>query len=566
MASTPTQAPFKFMEGGGELGALIRSYNWASTSIGTPDQWPQSLRTTLSIVLNSHFPMFLWWGKDMIQFYNDAYRPSLGKEGKHPLAVGQKGEECWPEIWHIIKPQIDQVWAGGATWNEDLLVPIYRNGAIEDVYWTFSYSPVKDEAGKVGGILVVCHETTEKRQAGMQIEIAESRYRQLIESLPVAIFTIDASGFINLYNKAAAELWGREPHIGKDKWNGAHKIFLTDGTPIAHENGPMAKALRENREISLEMLIQQPDGKMKHVIAHPEPMHDHEGNVTGAMNVLIDITGLKEAEHALRASEELLEKRVNERTAEIKSANFNLQRTNAELEQFAYITSHDLQEPLRKIRTFTEMLEASLGSISSKSKGYLDKITASSTRMRKLIKDVLHYSRLITPDQLFTRVDLHAVIWQVIDDFELTIREKDVKINVQQLPVIEANPLQINQLFSNLLSNALKFNTSEAPEITISATLLDAGIQPLPEGLNPSLSYYLIEFKDNGIGFDQQYAEQIFTIFQRLHTKQEYAGTGIGLALCKKIVLNHHGSITAHSENGEGSVFRIILPVKQLQL
>ncbi|MRG47910.1 PAS domain-containing protein [Chitinophaga sp. SYP-B3965] len=565
MTSTPTYASFKFMEGGGELGALIRNYDWASTSIGTPDQWPQSLRTALSIVLNSRFPMFLWWGPDMIQFYNDAYRPSLGIEGKHPAAVGQKGEDCWPEIWHIIKPQIDQVWAGESTWNEDLLVPIYRNGSIEDMYWTFSYSPVKDEEGQVGGILVVCHETTEKRKQGIKIEIAEANYRQLVESLPVAVFTIDANGFINLYNNAARELWGREPAIGKDKWNGSYKMFLTDGTPIAHENGPMAKALRENRDINLEMLIQQPDGKMKHVIAYPEPLHDHEGYVTGAMNVMIDITELKEAEHALRASEELLEKRVHERTAEIKSANFNLQRSNSELEQFAYITSHDLQEPLRKIRTFTEMLESSLGSISSKSKGYLDKIAASSTRMRRLIKDVLHYSRLIAPEETFTRVDLHAVIWQVVDDFELLIREKNAKINIQQLPVIEANPLQINQLFSNLISNALKFNTRDEPAINITVTMLDMDAQ-LPEGLNPSLSYCLIEFKDNGIGFDQQYAEQIFTIFQRLHTKHEYAGTGIGLALCRKIVLNHHGSITAHSENGEGATFRIILPLKQFQL
>lgn len=419
MTPIPTYTSFRFMEGGGELGELIRNYNWASTSIGPPDQWPQSLRTTLSIVLNSRFPMFLWWGPDMIQFYNDAYRPSLGIEGKHPTAVGQKGEDCWPEIWPIIKPLTDQVWAGESTWNEDMLVPIYRNGRIEDMYWTFSYSPVKDETGKVGGILVVCHETTEKR--------------------------------------------------------------------------------------------------------------------------------------------------VQERTAEIKSANFNLQRSNAELEQFAYITSHDLQEPLRKIRTFTEMLEASLGSISSKSKGYLDKIAASSTRMRKLIKDILHYSRLIAPNETFTRVDLHAVIWQVVDDFELMIREKNAKINIQQLPVIEANPLQINQLFSNLISNALKFNTGDEPVIDVTVTMLDKDAQ-LPEGLNPSLSYCLIEFRDNGIGFDQQYAEQIFTIFQRLHTKHEYAGTGIGLALCRKIVLNHHGSINAYSENGEGATFRITLPLKQLQL
>lgn len=554
------------MEDGGELGALIRGYDWSSTSIGTPDQWPQSLRTTLSIILNSRFPMFLWWGPDMIQFYNDAYRPSLGISGKHPTAVGQKAVDCWPEIWHIIKPQIDEVWAGGATWNEDLLVPIYRNGAIEDMYWTFSYSPVKDEAGKVGGVLVVCHETTEKRKTGIKIEIAETRYRQLIEGLPVAIFTVDENGFINLYNKAAVELWGREPDIGKDKWNGAYKIFLTDGTPIAHENGPMAKALREDRNINLEMLVQQPDGTMKHVMAYPEPMHDHEGQVTGAMNVLIDITELKTAEHALRASEELLEKRVHERTAEIKSANYNLQRSNAELEQFAYIASHDLQEPLRKIRTFTEMLESNLGSISTKSKNYLDKIAASATRMRGLIKDVLHYSRLIAPADTFTHVDLNKIIWQVVDDFELLINEKNAKINVQQLPVIEANPLQINQLFSNLISNALKFNAKDEPVISISTTLLDNTKDELPEGLNPSLAYCLLEFKDNGIGFDQQYADQIFTIFQRLHTKHEYAGTGIGLALCKKIVLNHHGSITAHSVTGEGATFHIILPLKQLHV
>lgn len=554
------------MEGGGELGALIRSYDWASTSIGTPDQWPQSLRTTLSIVLASRFPMFLWWGEDMIQFYNDAYRPSLGINGKHPTAVGQKGVDCWPEIWPIIKPLIDQVWAGEATWHEDMLIPIYRNGTLEDVYWTFSYSPVKDESGNVGGVLVVCHETTEKTQAGKKIELAESRYRQLIEGLPVAVFTIDTNGFINLYNKAAVELWGREPAIGKDKFNGAYKIFLTDGTPIAHENGPMAKALRENRNINLEMLIQQPDGTMKHVMAYPEPIHDDAGAVTGAMNVLIDITELKAAEHALRASEELLEKRVHERTAEIKSANFNLQRSNAELEQFAYIASHDLQEPLRKIRTFTEMLEGSLGSISTKSKGYLDKIAASSSRMRRLIKDVLHYSRLIAPEESFTQVDLNAVIWQVIDDFELLIQEKNAKVNVQRLPIIEANSLQINQLFSNLISNALKFNPGNEPKISISTTMLDKIKNELPEGLNPALSYCMIEFKDNGIGFDQQYAEQIFTIFQRLHTKHEYAGTGIGLALCKKIVVNHHGSIKASSLTGKGATFQIILPLKQLQL
>ncbi len=131
----------KFLSGGGEMGALMRAYNWESSPVGSTNQWPQSLLTTLGILLNSKFPMFLFWGPHHVCFYNDAYRPSLGNEGKHPGILGKKGEEVWPDIWHTIKPLIDQVMAGGeATWIEDQLIPIFRNGKMEDVYWTFSYS------------------------------------------------------------------------------------------------------------------------------------------------------------------------------------------------------------------------------------------------------------------------------------------------------------------------------------------------------------------------------------------------------------------------------------------
>ncbi len=152
----------KFLEGGGEMGAITRAYNWADSALGEPKTWPQSLRTAVSIILNSKFPMFLWWGSELIQFYNDAYRPSLGNNGKHP-AVGQRGVDCWPEIWPVIKPLIDQVLSGGeGTWSEDQLIPIYRNGELEDVYWTFSYSAVAGETGKPEGVFVTCAETTEK--------------------------------------------------------------------------------------------------------------------------------------------------------------------------------------------------------------------------------------------------------------------------------------------------------------------------------------------------------------------------------------------------------------------
>lgn len=136
----------------GEMGQLTRAFDWSKTSLGTVDTWPQSLQTTLSILLSSKFPMFLFWGDQLLCFYNDAYRPSLGKEGKHPGALGKPGKEVWPEIWPFIQPLIDQVRSGGeATWSENQLLPIYRNGKMEDVYWTFSYSPVNDESGQVGG-------------------------------------------------------------------------------------------------------------------------------------------------------------------------------------------------------------------------------------------------------------------------------------------------------------------------------------------------------------------------------------------------------------------------------
>ena len=155
--------PLQFLSGGGKMGELIRSFDWSKTAVGSSDKWPQSLLTTISILLNSKFPMFLWWGEDLIQFYNDAYRPSLGNDGKHPTALGQKGEDCWPEIWLVIKPMIDQVLNGGeATWNENQLIPIYRNGKLEEINWTFGYSPVKIENGEIGGVLVTVIETTEK--------------------------------------------------------------------------------------------------------------------------------------------------------------------------------------------------------------------------------------------------------------------------------------------------------------------------------------------------------------------------------------------------------------------
>ncbi|MEO6168181.1 MAG: PAS domain S-box protein [Chitinophagales bacterium] len=182
----------QFLSGGGEMGALMRSKNWREHAIGTVEGWPQSLRTTLSILLNSKFPMFLWWGPELTCFYNDAYRPSLGSNGKHPGILGEPAEKAWPEIWHIIKPLIDQVLTiGEATWHEDQLIPIFRNGKIEDVYWTFSYSPVNDESGKISGVLVICNETTEKVRILREIKEREDQLSFTINAAELGTWDLD---------------------------------------------------------------------------------------------------------------------------------------------------------------------------------------------------------------------------------------------------------------------------------------------------------------------------------------------------------------------------------------
>lgn len=183
---------FPFLEGGGEMGELTRNYEWSKSSLGSPETWPQSLRAVVGIILRSKFPMFLWWGPDLIQFYNDAYRPSLGNDGKHPSALGKKGADTWKEIWPIIKPLIDGVLATGeSTWSEDQLIPIYRNGRLEDVYWTFSYSSVLDDAGKNKGVLVTCTETTEKVLAHKKLTEANTRLSAAIEASQLATWELN---------------------------------------------------------------------------------------------------------------------------------------------------------------------------------------------------------------------------------------------------------------------------------------------------------------------------------------------------------------------------------------
>jgi two-component system CheB/CheR fusion protein len=285
-------------------------------------------------------------------------------------------------------------------------------------------------------------------------------------------------------------------------------------------------------------------------------------------SILVSIEDVTEKRRKDREEKELaeeLEKKVFDRTMSLNQANVELQHSNENLAQFAYIASHDLQEPLRKIRTFSNILQDKHTSeLPYPVRGLVAKISASSERMSTLISEVLNFSKAVNSDGAFKQTDLDHALTKVISDFDLLIAEKDVVINREPLPVIDAIPFQINQLFYNLISNAIKFSKDGlSPIITISSKLMGLAEMAKYPNLNPKFSYCEIGIKDNGIGFNLDMKDKIFLIFQRLHTQQEYLGTGIGLALCKKIVANHHGEISATSRRDEGSIFKILLPLEQ---
>lgn len=301
-----------------------------------------------------------------------------------------------------------------------------------------------------------------------------------------------------------------------------------------------------------------PDGSIRTLHAKGDLILNGDGEVIRMIGTGQDVTEQKKVEQELLA-----------KTKELEASNIELQK-------FASVASHDLREPLRKIMTFATMLDKESKNLSEKGVVYVEKIVSAAGRMQQLIEDILDFSRLSNKDISFEKVNLNQVIDQVLLDMEVNITVANAKIHVGRLPVIDGNASQLGQLFQNLISNSIKFAKENVhPVISIHSETVSGSQLPMEylKGSQYSVlgnprfweneRFCRIYVRDNGIGFDETYVDRIFTIFQRLHGRSDYEGTGIGLAICKKVVDIHHGSITAESKSGEGSTFVILLPYSQ---
>lgn len=935
-----------FLKGGGEMGKLVRAKDWSETALGAPYAWPSSLQTAVSILLNSRFPMFIWWGPELITIYNDAYCEIAGE--KHPGALGRPGLEVWSEIWDVVGPLAEQVMIEGiSNWSEDQLLYINRRGHREESYFTFSYSPVFDESGKIGGVFCACTETTEKVLATRRLKESEYNLRHLLMQAPVAICLVKGADFIvEVANERmlhflgrAAEIIGEpivealpeakmqglveilekvrqtgEPYyistfpatlliegiretryfdlvfkpyhqttstkevssifcvahnvteqvgirkrleeneaelqrrveertaelaqqkrfigsildasfngiyalkavrdkkgtiidfrylfvnnniakllnlsadgiigtsmlalIPENKTNGFFDIFcdvLHTGQAVHNETHFVAQDINnwydyvvvptdketivvttqditEQKLATLQIELQRNllDNILEHSpsgITVTEVIRNESGEVidgrtivanaisgkyvgmsmeqmlnnkisqndpnilsspvfqkaletlaTGdpfimqyyleptsrwlelsvakmnddcLINVFTDITTTKNTQLEIVQTVErlaavfnaaqsgmftfspvyddgeivdfrfvitntnfaayvgqtpdvlkgalgstwfpgymnngvfgmyketfltgktqqkdvhynvdghdlyldLMSTKVGDEVLVtftdytlLKTAQFQLEkhieelkRSNANLEEFAHAASHDLKEPVRKVQVFSDRLKGSLGSLSNEQQNLFARVEDATARMSLLIDDLLDYSHVSMGVDLLEKIDLNKKLQIVVNDLEVAIAEKGATVVIKNLPTVTGHRRQLQQLFHNLIQNALKYSKSDvAPQIIITSEVVKGSQSTfdLPEENKESL-YHLIQVQDNGIGFDQEHAERIFQMFQRLHGRSEYQGSGVGLAIVRKVIENHNGRIAALSNPGQGSVFKLLLP------
>ena len=431
---------------------------------------------------------------------------------------------------------------------------------------SLTLSPIRNRDGRVVGASTIARDITGRRVAEEAVRRANEYNRSLIEASLDPLVTISPDGTISDVNEATVRVTGvpRGELIGTD--------FSTYFTEPRKAKAGYETVFRDGAVTDYELEIRHRDGRVIPVLYNATVYRDEAGRIAGVFAAARDMTEQKRAEAALRLAYRELDDRVKERTADLEEVNRHLEqeiamhrattaqlqrkseelaRSNEELQQFAYIASHDLQEPLRAISGFTELLERRYrGQIDERADRYIDFIIDGTNQMQQVIQDLLAYSRVQTKAHEFDLIDANLALEQALCNLQTSIRDRSARVTVEgPLPEIFADGIQITQVLQNLIANALKFQRPGAtPEIRISAVRRGGD--------------WVFSVADNGIGIDARHIGRIFTLFQRLHAKGEFEGTGIGLAICKRIVERHGGAIAVQSTPGTGSTFTFTIPTR----
>ncbi len=428
-------------------------------------------------------------------------------------------ERIHPDHRALVQSRIDRLLQGRRIQRKELKV-IDMHGREVDVEATGAL--VKPG----GAIQTILRDVSKRKRADEALRKSEARYRELVELLHEGILIVDPEGVVTFANPRIAEMFGYplEDLIGQSL------LSLADPENVEIVRHRIVRR-KQNLRDSCEVSLFRKDGSRLYGSLQVSPLVDDRGGDVGSLASLVDITERKLAEERLRIYAE------------------NLKRSNEDLERFAYVSSHDLQEPLRTIVSFTQLLERKYrGQMGQEADEYIGYIVDAGKQMQALINDLLEYSRITTRARPSGTVDTEQVLQEVLASLQLQIEESRASVTHDPLPRVKADPSQLRQVFQNLVANAIKFRQAEEPlRIQVSARTAEG----------------MAEFAvvDNGIGIEPQYFDRIFIIFQRLHGRERYPGTGIGLALCKRIVERHGGCIWVESEPGKGTAFHFTLPL-----